>query len=54
VKGWVGLGGCHLESQAHWYTKKVMQAQWHHNTHHPMLWQFVADYLLQRRQIPLF
>ncbi|NBX54271.1 MAG: hypothetical protein EBQ82_11800 [Betaproteobacteria bacterium] len=54
VQGALGLIGCHLESQAHWYGKKVMQAHWHHNAHHPMLWQFVADYLLQRRQMPLF
>jgi hypothetical protein len=50
----LGLVGCHLESQAHWYNKKVMQAHWHQNAHHPMLWQFVAEHLLQRRQIPLF
>jgi glutamine amidotransferase-like uncharacterized protein len=50
----LGLVGCHLESQAHWYTKKVMQSQWHENAHHPLLWQFVAEHLLQRRQMPLF
>ena len=50
----LGLVGCHLESQAHWYTKKVMQSQWHQNAHHPLLWQFVAEHLLQRRQMPLF
>ncbi|MEY3652102.1 MAG: hypothetical protein RL739_272 [Pseudomonadota bacterium] len=54
VQGNVGLVGCHLESQAHWYSKKVMQPHWHHQAHHPLLWQFVADCLLQRRQIPLF
>ena len=54
VQGSVGLVGCHLESLAHWYTKKYMQAQWHANQHHVLLAQFVADYLLQARQIPLF
>jgi len=54
VQGTVGLVGCHLESQAHWYTKKYMQPLWHANEHHVLLAQFVADYLLQSRQIPLF
>ena len=54
VQGAVGLLGCHLESQSHWYTKKYMQPQWHANGHHVLLAQFVADYLLQSRQIPLF
>ena len=54
VQGSVGLVGCHLESQVHWYSKKYMQAQWHETKHHALLWQFVADYLLQSRQIPLF
>ena len=54
VQGSVGLVGCHLESQAHWYSKKYMQPQWHATKHHALLWQFVADYLLQSRQIPLF
>lgn len=54
VQGAVGLVGCHLESQAHWYTKKYMQPQWHDNQHHVLLAQFVADYLLRSRQIPLF
>jgi glutamine amidotransferase-like uncharacterized protein len=54
VQGSVGLVGCHLESQAHWYTKKYMQAQWHANQHHVLLAQFVADYLLQSRQMTLF
>jgi len=48
------LVGCHLESQAHWYSKKFMQPHWHHHAHHPMLCQFVADYLLQSRQMHLF
>ena len=54
VQGSVGLVGCHLESQANWYTKKYMQPQWHDNKHHFMLAQFVADYLLHSRQMPLF
>jgi len=54
VQGSVGLVGCHLESQAHWYSKKYMQPHWHHQSHHPMLCQFVADYLLQSRQMHLF
>ena len=54
VQGSVGLVGCHLESQSHWYSKKYMQAHWHHNSHHPMLLQFVADYLFQSRQMRLF
>ncbi len=54
VQGSVGLVGCHLESQAHWYSKKYMQAHWHHKAHHPMLLQFVADYLFQSRQMRLF
>jgi len=54
VQGTVGLVGCHLESQVNWYTKKYMQPQWHTNTHHILLAQFVADYLMQSRQIPLF
>jgi hypothetical protein len=43
-----------LESQQHWYTKKVMQPHWHENTHHPLLWQFVANHLLQTQQMTLF
>ena len=54
VQGSVGLIGCHLESQQHWYTKKVMQPHWHENTHHPLLWQFVANHLLQTQQMQLF
>jgi hypothetical protein len=54
VQGSVGLIGCHLESQKHWYTKKVMQPHWHENTHHPLLWQFVANHLLQTQQMTLF
>ena len=54
VQGSVGLVGCHLESQAHWYSKKYMQPYWHHQSHHPMLCQFVADYLLQSQQMHLF
>ncbi len=54
VQGSVGLIGCHLESQQHWYTKKVMQPHWHDNAHHTLLWQFVAKHLLQTQQMPLF
>jgi hypothetical protein len=54
VQGSVGLIGCHLESQKHWYSKKVMQPHWHENTHHPLLWQFVANHLLQTQQMQLF
>jgi hypothetical protein len=54
VQGSIGLVGCHLESQVNWYTKKYLQPQWHANTHHVLLAQFVADYLMQSRQIPLF
>ncbi len=54
VQGSVGLVGCHLESQANWYTKKFMQPHWHENKHHLMLSQFVADYLLHAKQMYLF
>jgi hypothetical protein len=54
VQGSVGLIGCHLESQQHWYRKKVLQPHWHQNTHHRLLWQFVANHLLQNQQMPLF
>jgi len=54
VQGSVGLIGCHLESQQHWYSKKVLQPHWHQNTHHRLLWQFVANHLLQNQQMPLF
>lgn len=54
VQGPIGLIGCHLESQAHWYTRKFMQPHWHHNTHHGLLVRFVADFLLERRQMVLF
>ena len=54
VQGSVGLVGCHLESQQHWYSKKVLQPHWHQNTHHPLLWQFVAHHLLQTQQMQLF
>ena len=54
VQGSVGLIGCHLESQQHWYSKKVLQPHWHQNTHHRMLWQFVANHLLQNQQMQLF
>jgi len=54
VQGSVGLIGCHLESQQHWYSKKVLQPHWHQNTHHRLLWQFVANHLLQTQQMTLF
>ena len=54
VQGSVGLIGCHLESQQHWYSKKVLQPHWHQNTHHRLLWQFVANHLLQNHQMQLF
>ena len=54
VQGSVGLIGCHLESQQHWYSKKVLQTHWHQNTHHRLLWQFVANHLLQNQQMQLF
>ena len=53
VQGSVGLIGCHLESQQHWYSKKVLQPHWHQNTHHRLLWQFVANHLLQNQQMQL-
>jgi len=54
VQGSVGLIGCHLESQKHWYSKKVMQPHWHENTHHPLLWQFLAKHLLPRQEKTMF
>lgn len=54
VQGGIGLIGCHLESQAHWYSKKYMQPHWHQEQHHALLVQFVADFLLERRQMDLF
>jgi len=54
VQGAIGLIGCHLESQTHWYTKKIMQPHWHQQRHHHLLVQFVADFLLERRQMNLF
>jgi hypothetical protein len=54
VQGNVGLIGCHLESQQHWYIKKCLQPHWHENQHHPLLWQFVANYLLRSNQMQLF
>ena len=54
VQGSVGLIGCHLESQQHWYSKKVLQPHWHQNTHHRLLWRFVANHLLQNQQMQLF
>ena len=54
VQGSVGLIGCHLESQANWYTKKYMQPHWHHHKHHHLLAQFVADFLLEKKQLRLF
>ena len=54
VQGSVGLIGCHLESQQHWYSKKVLQPHWHQNTHHRLLWQFVANHFLQNEQMQLF
>ena len=54
VQGHVGLIGCHLESQQHWYSKKYMQPHWHQNQHHPVLWQFVANHLLNANQMQLF
>ena len=54
VQGSVGLIGCHLESQQHWYSKKVLQPHWHQNTHHRLLWQFVANHLLQNQKMQLF
>ena len=54
VQGSVGLIGCHLESQQHWYSKKVLQPHWHQNTHHRLLWQFVVNHLLQNQQMQLF
>ncbi len=54
VQGNVGLIGCHLESQQHWYTKKYMQPMWHENKHHTVLWQFVVNHLLNSSQMQLF
>jgi len=54
VQANIGLVGCHLESQAHWYTKKYMQPHWHQNRHHRLLLQYVADYLLKPPQLSLF
>lgn len=54
VQGNVGLIGCHLESQQHWYTKKYMRPLWHENQHHPVLWRFVVNHLLNQSQLQLF
>jgi hypothetical protein len=54
VQGSVGLIGCHLESEESWYAKKNMQPYWHHDEHHQLLLQFVVDFLLENRQMPLF
>lgn len=54
VQGSVGLIGCHLESEESWYLKKNMQPYWHHDEHHHLLLQFVVDFLLENRQMPLF
>lgn len=54
VQGSIGLIGCHLESEQNWYLKKNMQPHWHHNEHHHLLLQFVVDFLLEDRQLPLF
>ena len=54
VQGAIGLIGCHLESQAHWYSRKFMQPHWHHNSHHALLVRFVTEFLLERRQMVLF
>lgn len=54
VQGNIGLIGCHLESEAFWYDKKIMQPYWHRGEHHRLLLQFVADHLLGEPQLPLF
>lgn len=54
VQGAVGLIGCHLESESNWYSKKYMKPYWHGNKHHQLLSAFVADFLLETRQLSLF
>ena len=54
VQAGIGLIGCHLESEQSWYAKKNMQPHWHQGMHHTLLLDFVVDYLLHDKQLPLF
>jgi hypothetical protein len=54
VQGQVGLIGCHLESEAYWYTKKVIRPFWHQGDHHQLLLKFVNDFLNSDPQLKLF
>ena len=38
----IGIIGCHLESERHWYESySWMQGQYHHGSHHKLLLEFV-------------
>jgi len=54
VQGSIGLIGCHLESEFNWYTKKYMKPHWHGGEHHDLLNAFIADFLINERQLSLF
>jgi hypothetical protein len=44
----VGLIGCHMESQKHWYDDYTwMPKHWHKGTHHKLLLDFVNQ-LMQK------
>ena len=54
IQGPLGLIGCHLESEANWYTRKYMQPHWHAGEHHALLNTFITDFLFKERQLSLF
>jgi hypothetical protein len=40
----VGIIGCHLESQPHWYDSySWMQGKYHNDRHHKLLLEFVDE-----------
>jgi len=40
----VGIMGCHLESEPHWYESySWMQGQYHNGSHHKLLLEFVNE-----------
>lgn len=47
IQGNVGLIGCHLESEHHWYNKKFLTAKWHNRLHHRLLLDFLDRLITQ-------
>lgn len=47
-QGRIGMIGCHLESEVHWYNSyKYMLPHWHHRRHHDLLLDFTNELMLK-------